>query len=154
MGWLDAVLKPPKPAKSLKQKKTELDEPPSITRREKLLADGVDLPVLDPGPAAYLLDYFMELGPMHHSPMGEAPIGYEQIDAWGRVTGISLSPWEAATLRELSCAYGVEKSTASNPMAEAPGGVFESPEQASERRERVSIGLAQMLRSFKRSPSA
>lgn len=149
MGWLDALLRPAKPPK---QKNAKLDDSPPITRREKLLADGVDLSALDPGPAAYLLDYFMDLGPMHYSAMGEAPIGYEQIDAWARITGIRLSPWEASTLRDLSYAYGMEKSAASDPNAAAPGGIFESPEQTSERRERVANGLAQMLRSFKRGP--
>ena len=151
MGWLDAR---PKPVKSPKKSKASPDDPPSVTRREKLLADGADLPALDPGPAAYLLEFLYELGPMHFSSMGEVPIGYEQIDAWERVTGVDLSPWEASTLRKLSIAYAVEKSAGANPLAAAPGGVYESPEDAVERRERVSQGLAQQLRSFRRRSDA
>lgn len=151
MGWLDAV---PKPAKTAKKSKAAQDDSPSVTRREKLLADGADLPALDPGPAAYLLDYFFELGPMHFSPMGEVPIGFEQIDAWQRVTGLELSPWEAFTLRKLSLAYGNEKSAGVSPVAAAPGGVFESSEDTVERRERVSRGLGAQLRSFRRKSDA
>lgn len=151
MGWLDAVLKSPKKPH---QKKVDQDEEVRITRRKKLMDDGADQPELDPGPAAYLLDFFREIGPMHLTAMGSVPIGYEQIDAWQRVSGLRLSPWEAATLRELSCAYSIEKALGANPLAAAPGGVVEAPEQKLERRGRVSNGLAQMLRSFKRSPSA
>lgn len=151
LGWLDAVLKP---AKKPQQKKVDQDEAIRITRRKKLLDDGIDMPELDPGPAAYLLDFLYEIGPMHFTAMGEVPIGYEQIDAWQRVTGSQLSPWEAATLCELSCAYGNEKALGANPLAAAPGGMVETPEQVLERRERVSSGLAQMLRSFKRGPNA
>lgn len=147
MGWLDAR---PKPARSPNKTKASQDDPPSVSRREKLQADGGELPALDPGPAAYLLEYFFELGPMHYSPFGEVPFGFEQIDAWQRVTRVVLSPWEALTLCKLSMAYGNEKAAGANPLAAAPGGVFESPDDAGERRARVSRGLAEQLRSFRR----
>ena len=147
MGWLDAR---PKPARSPKKSKSSQDDPPSVSRREKLLADGEDLPSVDPGPAAYLLEYFLELGPMHFSSMGEVPFSYEQIDAWQRVTGVVLLPWEALTLCGLSIAYGNEKAAGADPLAAAPGGVFESSEESVGRRGRVSKGLAEQLRSFRR----
>lgn len=151
MGWLDAVLKP---ARKTKKSKPDPDDAPLVTRREKLLADGAELPMLDPGPAAYLLEIFTDLGPVHHTPMGEAPIGYEQLYAWCGVTRSTLSHWEAATLREMSFVYCMGKSEGQDPLAPAPGGYVETQEQAQERRDRVSQGLAQQLRSFRRKPDA
>lgn len=37
--------------------------------------------------------------------MGEAPIGYRDLQAWQAVSGVDLMPWEATLLRRLSGHY-------------------------------------------------
>nr|KAJ8744646.1 hypothetical protein H9T68_11680 [Delftia sp. PS-11] len=105
----------------------------------------------DPGPAEYLLDIFFDVGPVLYTPMGEAPFGYDQLEAWQRCHGVRLTPWEARTLRDMSLAYAGEKALAADPGAAAPGSAHETDEQAVERRARVSKSLAQQLRAFRRA---
>lgn len=141
LAWLSATLKPSNPSK-----KPRRSEEQPLTRRQKLAEEGRTHDVPDAGPAAYLLEYLWDFGPAEHNGMGLVPIGYSQINAWQQVTGLQLSPWESATLRQLSCSYCAELATATDPMAAAPGSAHETPEQAAERRGRVSGALSSMLR--------
>lgn len=63
-------------------------------------AQGRD-PVLPLNPAPHITDWLMEIGPM----AGEGPIGWQDMDAWSRLTSIDLDPWEARTLRRLSRSF-------------------------------------------------
>ncbi len=40
--------------------------------------------------------------------MGAGPVSWSQIDAWQRLTGVPIAPWEARLLRRLSLAYLAE----------------------------------------------
>ncbi|WP_454722630.1 phage tail assembly chaperone [Delftia acidovorans] len=146
-AWLNAPLKP----KNGKKTQPQHDEP-RITRIEEFKAEGLEPDLPDPGPAGYLLEVFFDLGPSLQSPMGETPIGYEQLVAWQSIHGVQLTPWEGKTLCDLSISWLVAKDAAKDPGATRPGSVDESPEQAEERRQRVSSGLGDMLRSFRRAP--
>lgn len=146
-AWLNAPLKPKNGKKTQQQ-----DDEPRITRIKEIRAEGREPDLPDPGPAGYLLEVFFDLGPFLQSPMGSVPIGYEQLVAWQFIHGVRLNPWEGKTLCGLSNIYLGAIDAAKDPGAPRPGSVDESPEQAEERRERVSSGLGDMLRSFRRAP--
>lgn len=151
MAWLDAALKPPKRPPQ-KASATSDDPQQRITRRAKFKADGVEHSMPDPGPGAYLLDIFFDVGPVLCTPMGQAPLGYDQLYAWQQCSGVRLTPWECRTLRDMSFAYDREKALGADPGASAPGSANESDEEAGERRERVSRGIGEQLRSLRRKP--
>ena len=146
-AWLNAKLNPPKP--SHKKKSTPSDDQP-ISRREKFKADGVVHAMPDPGPAAYLLGIFFDIGPVRSEGMGPFPVGYADLLAWQQCMGVQLSPWEVGVLRDLSLAYCGELSAAADPQVAAPGSGSETLEQQTQRRERVSKGLGGMLRAAAR----
>jgi len=37
--------------------------------------------------------------------MGDAPIGWADMDAWQRINGVELEPWEARAIRGMSAAF-------------------------------------------------
>jgi hypothetical protein len=145
VAWLNAT---PKPSTNSRSKTRKNDEGTPPTRREKLLAEGREHPLPDPGPAGYLLCVFFDVGPLQPGGMGAVPLDYVQLHAWQQCHGTRLSPWEAEQLRVLSCEYFREQRRAEDPLAAAPGSVDEAPEQQSERRERVSQGLGVRLRAM------
>lgn len=78
------------------------------------------------------------------------PIGYADIQAWQQVTGIPLTAWESGMLRALSREYCAEIAMATDPALAAPGSrTDETPEQAQERRARVSQGIGSALRMLR-----
>ena len=80
-----------------------------------------DLPILlPPNPAEHVTDWLLEIGPTSISGMGEAPVSWETIDAWQRLTGIELDPWEARTIRRLSSAYVGQRYEARKPNCPPP----------------------------------
>lgn len=149
-AWLDAALKPPK--RPPQANATSDDTPQRITRRAKFKAQGVVHSMPDPGPGAYLLEVFFDVGPVLYTPMGDAPLGYDQLVAWQRCSGVQLTPWECRTLRDLSLVYAGEKALAADPGAAAPGSAHETEEESMERRERVSRGIGEQLRSLRHKP--
>ena len=104
----------------------------------------------DPGPAAYLLGIFWDVGPALSEGMGPFAVGYGELRAWQECMGVQLSPWEAGVLRDLSREYCHELRSAADPQVAAPGSRAETREQAVQRRERVSKGLGAMLRAAAR----
>lgn len=63
----------------------------------------------------------MEIGTIRATDMGTAiAVPWSEISAWSQVTGVSFSPWEAATLWAMSDAYASESSRAKDPAAQAP----------------------------------
>ncbi len=73
-----------------------------------------------PGPAAYLLEYFWDIGPSASGGMGPTPLTWAEIQAWQHVTGTPLRPWEARTLRRLSHEYINTLQASADPAAPAP----------------------------------
>jgi hypothetical protein len=66
--------------------------------------------------ADHLIGYLFSVGPT----AGGEPLTFQEIRAWVDLTGHSLSPWEAETLRTLSAAYASEHFQASDPDRPAP----------------------------------
>lgn len=52
--------------------------------------------------------------------MGAVPLSWTTIDAWQRVTGISLDPWEARLIRRLSSDYLAMSREAENETCPSP----------------------------------
>jgi hypothetical protein len=90
------------------------------SRREVIEEKGAvpELPELECG--GYLVGYLFEIGPTVPAGMGAGPISFEEIRAWQELTGISLNPWEARTLRRLSNDYLSESYNATKPDRPAP----------------------------------
>lgn len=147
VAWLNATLDPPKEQSKPSSKKR--NEQPPITRKQKLTADGVELHFPPLWDEAYLLDILFDAGPVQPLGMGSAPLGYAEIKAWEHAQGVRLTPWEAGVLRRLSRAYLDTLHASTNPATAAPGSVEETPEDADERRKRVSEGLAAQLRMLR-----
>ena len=108
----------------------------------------------DPGPAAYLLGIFRDVGPVRSEGMGPFPLGYADLLAWQQCMGVQLSPWEVGVLRDLSRAYCNELVASADPQVAAPGSGAETQKQAATRRERVSKGLGAMLRAALRKSAS
>lgn len=76
-----------------------------MTRLEQMEHQGL-APQLPPaGPAAHLVGYLFEAGPVGYGAMGPVPLAHSEIEAWQRNTGIDLQAWEARALRKLSIDY-------------------------------------------------
>ena len=55
--------------------------------------------------ATHMLDWLDELGWSGSTGMGPAPLSFQEIEAWSRLTKTPLEPWEALALRTASAAY-------------------------------------------------
>lgn len=62
----------------------------------------------------------MELGPTEATGMGRAPIAWQTIAAWKRLTGAALTEWEALLLRKLSSQFLAESIAAESLNCAAP----------------------------------
>jgi hypothetical protein len=74
--------------------------PDRVAKLEGELA-GPDLP----DGCEYLIGWLYDVGPALPGAMGFVPLTYSELRAWSELQQISISPWEAGTLRELSAAY-------------------------------------------------
>lgn len=108
-AWLHAI--PRAPDKRRKPKEG--------SRLWKLQEQGRE-PKLPEVACSYLLDCFFEVGPAQSGGMGQAPLSFQEIDAWSRLTGRSVSPFEALTLRRMSMAWVAESARAEDPDASPP----------------------------------
>lgn len=107
-----------------------------------------DKPVLyPPNPAEHLIDWLYDIGPAAMGAMGEVPLGWTEIDAWCRRTGIDLDPWEGRTIRRLSRAYVAMRHAAEDPACPEPR--LDEEEQQEAARERVGDQFAAMARKLK-----
>lgn len=102
-----------------------------------------DLPAL--GAAGHLAGYLFDCGPVAHASMGAAPLGWQEIQAWERVTGIELQTWEARGLRRLSIEYLVSSQAAQDPNCPPPWTDQPTPQQ----RDRISHALRNIFGSLK-----
>jgi hypothetical protein len=66
---------------------------------------GGDPPTPPVDAAEHLIGYWRECGTVESGGFGALPLSYQVIEAWQRCTGISLSAWEATTIRAMSAAY-------------------------------------------------
>jgi hypothetical protein len=106
-----------------------------------------NLTLPDPGPADWLINYWRELGLCGAGFGRSVPLSWLEIDTWARMTAISLTPWEALTLRRLSDEYVAELARASSATAPPP---WQDPDDLEYRRKKVRSAfksLAAMHRS-------
>lgn len=63
--------------------------------------------------AAHVWGYFTDLARCrNYAGMGSPlPISYRDIEAWGRVTGNTLAPWELRAVLQLDAAFLTEPAT-------------------------------------------
>ena len=125
MAWLSTA-----PEKDAKDK----SEPKS---RMKVMRERDEPVSFPPNPAPHLTDWWLEIG-----PAGDGGIGWQDMTAWERLTGIELEPWEARTIRQMSIAYCNQRHDARKADCAAPYSV-DAPEVV---QERVSGQFAAMFR--------
>jgi hypothetical protein len=78
-----------------------------------------DLPYIDPA-LELLVEYLFEAGPVSAVGMGPVTLTWVDLEAWQRATGVSLHPWQARLLRQLSSEYLAESSIADAHDAPPP----------------------------------
>lgn len=97
LAWLHASPTPDKPPKGFQPK----------SRLEAFRESG-EAPVLPPCPSVGLVDLLFEAGPYSITGMGSAPLSWQEIEAWLRVTGRSLSYYLSKQIYTLSAIYLAE----------------------------------------------
>lgn len=115
MAWLNAT---PKPDERSKAARPEYERP-QISRIEQLKKDKVPI-LMPPNPAPVITDRLIEIGMTEAAGMGSAPLSWLTIDAWQRVTGVTLPAWEARLLRQLSVEYLTESRKAESQNCPSP----------------------------------
>lgn len=103
LAWYNAT---PKPDPNSKRGQAEPDRV-RPSRLEECKRRKIE-PKLPPNPAPHITDRLIEIGLTEAAGMGVGPISWVQIDAWQRLTGVPIAPWEARLLRTLSLAYVAE----------------------------------------------
>lgn len=115
-AWLNAA---PRDKTARAKPGAEADKP--LTRRRRMLNEGREppMPPIDEA-CAYMVGYLFEAGPEMPGAAGSVPLTHSEIEAWARVTGRDITPWEASTMRRLSVAYVVGRYEADELDAPAP----------------------------------
>lgn len=75
---------------------------------------------MPPNPAPSIVQKLIEIGLTEAAGMGAAPISWLSIDAWQRITGVTLPPWEARLIRQLSVDYLAESRRAESENCPPP----------------------------------
>ena len=70
--------------------------------------------------APYIVNYLFEIGPVLPAGMGSGPITASEIEAWQRLLGLELQPWEVRLLLRLSREYLSESHSATERGRPAP----------------------------------
>jgi len=68
----------------------------------------------------YLTAYLFDAGPTMAGGMGAAPLSYSELLAWQQMAQVSLTAWEAQTLRRLSAEYLAQVHDAASPDCPPP----------------------------------
>ncbi len=108
-----------------------------------------ETPILPSVPFPHLAKWWLEIGPTQAGGMGEAVIGWQEMAAWERVTGLKLGPWEARAIRSMSSAFVSMRQDARKSGCPAP--FAEDPEQI---QQRVDAQFAQMMKAFAQKPKS
>lgn len=117
-AWLNAT---PERAKGDKS------EAPLKSRLEQLKQGDPDFePEMPPLEVEYLVYHLFDVGPTVLSGGYSSPLSYQELEAWKRLRGIELQPWESKFLVNLSRQYVAEsyraqKRDAKEPMLEMGG---------------------------------
>jgi hypothetical protein len=98
LAWIDAV-----PDES------------KLSRRDFFEKDGLEI-VFPEVRAYYLIEHLFDIG----ISIGDHSITYSEIEAWQRLSGVELQPFEARFLKKLSEAYLSAAREAADNDAESP----------------------------------
>lgn len=109
----------PKVPESTPDKWKEKLQAARVSRLEQFKKTGVTLR-LPPNPMPHITDRLVEIGLTEAAGMGAAPLSWQTIDAWQRLTMVRLAPWEARLMRSLSVEYLGEARRAEADDAKAP----------------------------------
>lgn len=74
------------------------------SRYERYLAEGVTV-VVPEMQCSYLFDYLQKIGIMTSNGMGNAPLSWQEINAWMQATGVPLNFWELGVIHKASAVY-------------------------------------------------
>lgn len=74
------------------------------------------------GEVAYMVAYWQDIGIVTTGGMAPAKLQSSEILAWAQGNGITLAPWEFATLRDMSGAYLAQLTAGDDPDALPPYG--------------------------------
>ncbi|MCW2395892.1 hypothetical protein M2343_002308 [Sphingobium sp. B8D3B] len=77
-------------------------------------------PPMPPISARHIIDRLVEMGISQSNGMGSSPLCFTEIEAWQRVTGVRLAPWEARLIRKLSSDYLAESRKAESENCPPP----------------------------------
>jgi hypothetical protein len=90
---------------------------------------------------AYLIEILFEVGPAKPTGMGSnAAIDEVDLAAWMSNQGVTLTPWEAKTVRKLSREYAAMLSEAVEPNTPPPW--VDPAIMTAERRENISNAMS------------
>ncbi len=118
MAWLHAEPREGKRAAS---------KAPPISRYRRMMAEGSE-PQMPPVNTPYLIEFLLEIGPAIQHGGGAVPIGWLDLEAWQRLTGAELAPWEARLIRRLSHEYLAMIRDAEKPDCPPPWGGAGEPQ--------------------------
>jgi hypothetical protein len=118
LAWLGTAPKDERPKALAGQVASE-----PISRMERMRRDGID-PLMPPCPAPHIIAYLMEAGPVETAGMDRVPLSWREIHYWQHDTAVSLEPWEARLLRQLSGEYLSQSRKAEKPDCPAPWGAM------------------------------
>lgn len=115
MAWLHAVPKPPEGSKRAQYG----NQAAKFSRLDRLKRDRVD-PPMPPNPMPHLIARLIEIGITESTGMGPSPLSWRELSEWQHNTSVSLAPWEARLLRQLSRAYVAESRRAESETCPPP----------------------------------
>lgn len=110
MAWLHAV--PTPRSRSVAQGPAK-----RITRAEQLGTDAAPPP---PVMAQHLVEYWREAGLTQAIAGSAVPLTSTELQAWQRMSGIDLTPWEYGTIRAMSRAYVSQLHESEAPDCPSP----------------------------------
>lgn len=128
LAWLYAVPQPPKGTKQ-----AEKGEPNTLSRFDQMRRGNVT-PQMPPCPMPHFIEWFTDIGMVESGGMGPAPLSWREISEWQANMAVTLEPWEAKLLRELSVAYLSQKGNSECTLDPPPwtAGVTQSEREADE----------------------
>jgi len=81
---------------------------------------GGAIPAMPPNPAPHIVNALLDIGLVQATAMGAAPLSWQEIEAWQRLTRSPLSPVEARLIRRLSTEYLAESRRAESENCPPP----------------------------------
>lgn len=109
-------------------------------------------PAMPDNPAPYLTTWLFEIGPSVVSGMGEVPLDWQHLRAWQDMIGVSLLPWEARIIRQLSGDFVGQRQKARK--ADCPAPYTGDAEQVRANRAIVSEKVSSLFAGLVKRPAS